>query len=76
MCLSVPAKIISKQGANAIVEVYNQSRSVHLTMPDAEPGDWVLIYGPVALTVIDEKEAKETLALLESTRNSNQKPGN
>lgn len=76
MCLSVPAKIISKQGANAIVEVYSQSRSVHLTMPDAKPDDWVLIYGPVALTVIDEKEAKETLALLESTRNSNQKPGN
>lgn len=64
MCLSVPAKIVRLEGQQAQVEVYSQSRTVTLTCPDAKVGDWVLLYGNVALAVLDSRTAHETLSLL------------
>lgn len=67
MCLSVPAKVLRVQGKAAEVEVYSQQRTVLLT-EDAPVGvgDWVLVYGTVALRKIDAEEAAEILQLLES----------
>jgi len=70
MCLAVPGKII---------EIYEQSgllmgkidfggvvREVCLTyVPEAKIGDYTIIHVGFALNLIDEKEALETLALLD-----------
>ncbi len=64
MCLSIPAKIVSISGKEADVEVYSQSRKVYLAVENAEVGDWVLIYGGTALTILDADAATETIELL------------
>jgi hydrogenase expression/formation protein HypC len=74
MCLAVPGKII---------EIYEQSgllmgkidfggvvREVCLTyVPEAKIGDYTIIHVGFALNLIDEKEALETLALLDEISN-------
>ncbi len=64
MCISVPAKIISIAGKSAEVEVYSKRRKVFLGFEEAMIGDWVLLYGELALTRLDEREALATLDLL------------
>ncbi len=34
-------------------------------MPEAEPGDYVIVHAGCAISVIDEEEAEETLRYLE-----------
>ena len=64
MCISVPAKIISITEKSAEVEVYSTRRKVFLGFDEAKIGDWVLLYGELALTRLDEREALATLDLL------------
>ncbi len=64
MCLSVPAKIVSLDGRNAVVDVYSKQRQVYLAIDQAAIGDWVLVYGPVALRRLADEEAHETIRLL------------
>lgn len=64
MCISVPARVISIKGRAAQVEVYSQRREVYLTIDDIDVGDWVLVYGPVALTRLNSVEAQETIRLI------------
>lgn len=41
------------------------SKQVNLTMvPEAKPGDYVLVHVGAAIQVVDEKEARETFELL------------
>ena len=64
MCLSVPAKVISIEGQSAEVEVYGEHRQVYLAVDSVGVGDWVLIYGNVALSAIDNETACQTVELL------------
>lgn len=64
MCLSVPARVTAVDGRNARVEVYGLSKSVYLGVSGVEIGDWVLVYGPVAVSKLEANEAEETLSLL------------
>jgi hydrogenase assembly chaperone HypC/HupF len=64
MCISVPARVISIEGRSAEVEVYSHRRQVYLAVDDVVEGEWVLVYGPVALSRLDSVEAQETIQLL------------
>jgi hydrogenase expression/formation protein HypC len=65
MCLAVPAKITrideSGQGTASYMGSVVQ---VNLTLvPQARRGDWVIIHAGFAISVMNAKEARETLRL-------------
>ena len=65
MCLAVPGRVLSIDGAMGIIEVGNLTRNVflHLT-PDVAVDDYVLVHAGCAISEIDEVEAKITLDIL------------
>ena len=65
MCLAIPALVKSIDGTNAVVEVAGVTRPASLRLtPEARVGDYVLLHTGYAISVVDEAEARETLALL------------
>lgn len=66
MCLAVPARIVHIEEQMATVEIGGVSRQASLALlPDAGAGDYVLIHAGFAISLVDEKEAEETLRLFE-----------
>ena len=71
MCLAIPGKIVEivdEENQIAKVEVGGVRRNVNIGMldkDDARIGDYVLIHVGFAMSKIDEKEAEDTLRLLE-----------
>jgi hydrogenase expression/formation protein HypC len=64
MCLAIPLKVVSVQGSMATVEMGGISREISLVLtPEAQAGDFVLVHTGFAISVLDETEAQETLAL-------------
>jgi hydrogenase expression/formation protein HypC len=65
MCLAVPGKILEISSNLAKVQFGGVTRSVHLDfVPEAVPGDYVLVHVGFAISRIDADEAKRTFALL------------
>ena len=75
MCLGIPGKIIEINDVTnklAIVEVSGVKRQVNIACivdeqhpPESCIGDWVLVHVGFAMNRINEKDAKETLQLLQ-----------
>lgn len=64
MCLAIPARVMSVQGEKAQVDFgEGVLRDVNVTLVDAKVGEYVLVHAGYAIQKMDEKEAKETLAL-------------
>lgn len=70
MCLAVPGKIIEIAGAGDFDRVGKVSfggivKDVSLAyVPEAAVGDYVIVHVGFALSVVDEEEARRTIALL------------
>ncbi len=65
MCLAVPGKIEKIDGQTAVVDVEgNRISAMTALVPEAEVGDWVLVHAGLAVTVMSEEEAQETLGLM------------
>jgi hydrogenase assembly chaperone HypC/HupF len=65
MCVTLPGEVISKKGTIAIVESNGRKVEIKIdAVPDVEKGDWILVYGDLALKKISKKEAKETIKIL------------
>ena len=65
MCLGVPGRIESVLGQIAQVDFAGNLQEVHLNfVPEAKRGDYVLVHVGIALSIIDEQEAEQTLKLL------------
>ena len=64
MCLAIPARVISVKGEKAQVD-FGESvlRDINVTLVDAKVGEYVLVHAGYAIQKMDEKDAKETLAL-------------
>ncbi|MBS2132201.1 HypC/HybG/HupF family hydrogenase formation chaperone (plasmid) [Burkholderia thailandensis] len=68
MCLAVPGEILSvdgddpltRQGRVAFGGIVKQANLAYV--PEARPGDYVLVHAGFAIAVIDEGEALRTLA--------------
>jgi hydrogenase expression/formation protein HypC len=69
MCLGIPAEIVEivdPEAGIAKAEISGVRRNVSVALcPEARVGDWVLVHVGFALSLIDEEQARETLALLE-----------
>ena len=66
MCLGIPAKVISIDKAMAEVDVGGVRRKISIQLlQDVRIGEYVLLHAGFAIQRIDEKEARETLKLLE-----------
>ncbi|MCP9766771.1 HypC/HybG/HupF family hydrogenase formation chaperone [Lacihabitans sp. LS3-19] len=71
MCLAIPGKLLSIDVE--LDEVFRQGKvsfggilkDVNLTMlPDAKVGDFVLVHVGVAISIVDEEEARQTFEYL------------
>lgn len=70
MCLGIPGKIESIEGADlerlGRVRFGGIARSVNLAyVPEAQVGDYVIVHVGFAISVIDEAEARKTFEYLE-----------
>jgi hydrogenase expression/formation protein HypC len=73
MCLAIPGKItaitpsvLHENVRQAKVSFGGISKNVDLSMtPDAKMGDYVLVHVGVAISVVDEEEAKRTFSYLQ-----------
>lgn len=73
MCIGVPGQICAIDGNLAKVDVCGIQRDVDLTLVgitdeqgQSRMGQWVLVHVGFAMSVIDEHEARETLAALQN----------
>ena len=70
MCLAVPGRVLTTaEDAHGMrvgrVSFAGVVKDVSLAfLPEAAPGDYVLVHAGVAITRVDEEEAAATLALL------------
>ncbi len=66
MCLAIPVQIKSMNGQKAVVELSGVEREISLALtPEAKTGDYVIVHTGFSLSVLDEQEALETLALFD-----------
>ncbi len=66
MCVAIPAKIIAMEGDEAVVDVDGVRRKASLMLVEgATTGDYVILHAGFAISVMDEKEAMNTLSLFE-----------
>jgi hydrogenase expression/formation protein HypC len=66
MCLAVPTKIISIENDMAQVEIGGVTRKASIRLvPEAKVGDYILLHAGFGIEVLNEKEALETLEILE-----------
>ena len=64
MCLAIPARVMSVKGEKAQVDFgEGVLRDVNVSLVDAKEGEYVLVHAGYAIQKMDEKDAKETLAL-------------
>ena len=66
MCLAIPTLIKSINNLQAEVEIGGVSRTISVALtPEAQVGDYVIVHTGFAISVLDEKEAQETLKLFD-----------
>jgi hydrogenase expression/formation protein HypC len=71
MCLSIPAKIVSINGDMADVSAGGAIFKAGLQMiENPKVGDYILLHAGFAIQTLSEKEAEETIRLLEEMNNS------
>ncbi len=80
MCLAVPGrieKIFQKDGLKmARVDFGGAIREVCLDyVPEAKVGDYCIIHVGFAISLLSEKEARETLAMLNEIMNAGEETG-
>jgi len=65
MCLAIPMQLESRDEFSGSVALDGVRRTVSMVLlPEAEPGQWVLVHAGYAIAVVDEERARETLELL------------
>ncbi len=66
MCLAVPAKVLTIEGASALVDVAGVRRRANVEMVEGlRVGDYVLLHAGFGIQKVDEQEARETIRILE-----------
>lgn len=70
MCLAIPGQLLSIEGDDALTRLGRVSfagavkRACLAYVPEAREGDYVLVHAGFAIAVLDEDEARKTLAYL------------
>lgn len=63
MCLAIPGKIVKITNETADVDFGGVIKQANVAMVDAEIGQWAVVHAGYAIEIMDEEEAKETIAL-------------
>ncbi len=65
MCLAVPAKItrLEESGQGTASYMGSEVKANFSLVPNARPGDWVIIHAGFAISIVDRAEARQTLRL-------------
>ncbi len=80
MCLAIPGEIIEIVGDDPLTRMARVSfggvvREASLAyVPEAKPGDYVLVHAGFALQTVDEEEARRTLELFEQLGGAEEGP--
>jgi hydrogenase expression/formation protein HypC len=70
MCLAIPGQLLSVEGDDPLtrqgrVAFAGVVKPVNLAyVPEARPGDYLLVHAGFAIAIVDEAEARRTLAYL------------
>lgn len=65
MCLAIPARVDWVEGREAVVEIQGNRRRVDVSLvAGVRVGQYVLVHAGIALQVLEEEEALETLDLI------------
>ena len=76
MCLAVPAKIVSKDGDQAVADLHGNRVEISTALtPEVRLGDWVLIHAGFAIKALDCEEVEETFRVLEDLSYRTQEGG-
>jgi hydrogenase expression/formation protein HypC len=72
MCLAIPGKVLDTEEIGGLrvgrVQFGGITRKAYLDfVPDAVPGDYVIVHVGFAISKVDEEQAQATYALLERT---------
>ncbi len=66
MCLAIPMRIVDTDGVSARVEVEGTSTDANVSLiENPSVGDYVIIHAGFAIEKLDEKEAKNRIALFD-----------
>ena len=66
MCLAVPAQVLSIDGQEAEVDFGGVRRRISVVLtPEVRLGDYVIIHTGFAISILDQREAAETLKLFQ-----------
>jgi hydrogenase expression/formation protein HypC len=64
MCLAIPAKIISMNGNHALADFDGTQKNIIIALvPSVKVGEYVIIHAGMAIEIINETAAQESLAL-------------
>ena len=65
MCLAIPALVVERTGNDdAVIDVGGVRKTISVALvPEAAPGDYVIVHVGYALSLLDPAEAERTLAL-------------
>lgn len=65
MCLAVPARIkrVEPSGQGVVDYLGSEVAVSFALLPQAKKGDWVIVHAGFAISILDKKEARETLKL-------------
>jgi hydrogenase expression/formation protein HypC len=64
MCLAIPGQVVELKGDHmAMVDYGGTRREANVMYVQPVIGDWVIVHAGFALQILDEEDAKETLAL-------------
>jgi hydrogenase expression/formation protein HypC len=64
MCLAVPVKVKSIRGEEAEVEAGGTTYKASIVLtPEVKVGDYILLHTGYAISIVDQEEAEQTLAL-------------
>ncbi|MCL5771529.1 MAG: HypC/HybG/HupF family hydrogenase formation chaperone [Actinobacteria bacterium] len=67
MCVAVPAKIISIDETNAVIDSMGVIKNIDISLiPDVKIGDFVIVHAGFAIQIIDTEEAQKILELFEN----------
>lgn len=76
MCLAIPMRIAAIADGMADIELGGLTqRTSLLLLPDAKVGDYVLVHAGCAITVLDQVEAQERLAMFAELTADDDEPG-
>lgn len=63
MCIAIPGKVVTTDGATAQVDFKGNMVNVNVGLVDPQPGQYVLVHAGCAIEVMERDKAEELIDL-------------